>query len=355
MDLRVVSKGRPLNKNGPVTLEDISKKASVSINTVAKVLSGQQKKARIADRTANRIRKIAKELDYSPNLMARNLRAQRSGVIGIHIAEMSDPIDATNAQNILRTLNQLSYFPLLTVAEEGLEFCRQSWWRNRVEGIILCGTSQEMDTTFFADLQKRSVVAVIAGSSRIDPNLPFPQTPPVSLVAVDNQMGIQLTINHLRNQDRVRIAFIAGPSWQSDAYERKHAYESLIRQYHPPYIVESVTDDSLFKQGFEGTQSLMESDKDIDAIIAYDDSVALGAMKWLTDHKYRVPQDIAIVGFDNSPQAEYLTPSLTSIAQPTETIAKKSVDILVNALLKKSMVEQIKVAPTLVVRDSTQT
>lgn len=135
-----------------------------------------------------------------------------SGVIGVHIAEIADPIDAANAQHILRALNQLSYFQLLTVAEEELEFCRQSWWRNRVEGIILCGTSQEMREDFISDLHQRDVVAVIAGSSRIDINTPYPQIPPVSVVAVDNQLGIQLAINHLKDRGRNHIAFIAGPS-----------------------------------------------------------------------------------------------------------------------------------------------
>lgn len=343
-----------MKKNGPITLDDISKKANVSINTVAKVLSGQQKKARIADRTANRIRKIAKDLDYSPNIMARNLRAQHSSVIGVHIAEMADPIDAANAQHILRALNQLSYFPLLTVAEEGLEFCRQSWWRNRVEGIILCGTSQEMGEDFFSDLHQHSVVAVIAGSSRIDLHAPSLQTPPVSIVAVDNHLGIQLALDHLKSQNRERIGFIAGPAWQSDAYERKHAYETLILQYHSPCIAESSRDESLFQKGYDGASYLLESESKMDAIIAYDDCVALGAIKWLTDHRRKVPQDIAVTGFDNSPHSEYTIPSLTSIAQPTATIAEKSVGILVNTLKNNSLIEQIKVAPTLIVRGSTQ-
>lgn len=343
-----------MKKKGPVTLEDISIKTKVSINTVAKVLSGQQKKARIADRTANRIRKIAKNLNYSPNIMARNLRAQHSGVIGVHIAEMADPINTANAQYILRALNQLNYFPLLTVAEEGLEYCRQSWWRNRAEGLILCGTSQEMNKDFFSDLHQRDVVAVIAGSSLVDSNTSSLQTPPVSVVAVDNHLGIQQVLNHLKSKNRKRIGFIAGPSWQSDAYERKHAYQTLILQHHPPCIAESSREESLFQKGYDGARQLLESWSNIDAIIAYDDCEALGAIKWLTDHKYKVPQNIAITGFDNSPQTEYTIPSLTSIAQPTVTIAEKSVGILASALRKVSIVEQIKVAPTLIARGSTQ-
>lgn len=343
-----------MEKTGKITLLEVSKAANVSLNTAAKVLAGQAKKARISEKTAKKVRKIAKKLGYIPNLMARNLRSQKTGTIGVFIADMSDSAYSSSSQIILKKLHDKGFLPLLTVAEIGLELCMQEWLQNRIEGLILCGTTEQMTTAFFDKIRKSQIKAVVAGCTYRDPNNPNTQLPEVSTVSMDNQIGMQLAVNHLIEQKRKKIVHVAGPHWQADAYERQTAYENTIKQYHKPIIIGQAVTERFWRRGYCSAAKLENADGNIDAIIAYDDQVAIGAIKWLTENGRKIPDDIAIVGFDNSPESEFCTPSLTTIAQPTEAIAEKAVSLLESSLYSQAPIEKIQIRPSLVVRKSSR-
>ena len=333
-------------------LADISRVANVSLNTAAKVLAGQTKKARISEKTAKRVKKIAKQLGYIPNIMARNLRSQKTGMIAVFIADMTDSVYVSSSHTILRELHSRGFYPLLTVAEMGLELCRREWLQNKIEGLILCGTTREMNAGFFEYLKKQEIVPVIAGCAFRDPDNPAIQLPKASTVSLDNYAGMQLAVGHLIRQKRKKIAHITGPSWHADAYERKSAYIEIIQEYHEPVIKDMVPEQPLWKSGYIAAAELLRPGRGVDAIIAYGDEIAIGAMKWLTENNVKIPSKVAVVGFDNSPESEFSTPSLTSIAQPLEAIGKKSVDLLKNSL-SKSPVEKIQIMPSLIIRKST--
>lgn len=336
-----------------VTLKDIAKKANFSINTVSKVLSGQAKTARIPPDTAKKVKAIAERLGYIPNQMARNLRTAKTGLVGVFVAEMTDPIYAAITHSILEQLPKHGFFPLLTVAEAGIEQCRQTWLRNRIEGLILCGTTSDMTPVFFSELKQGKIDAVIAGNFYETPKLPA-QIPSVSTVHLDNYAGMQMGIRHLHEQGCRTIAFLAGPSWHSDARERHLAYEHLIHEHHAPIVACPNTADQYWQRGYLAADFLKKQKTPFDAIIAYDDLVAVGAIKWFTDHNINVPADMKVMGFDNLPQSEYSIPPLTSIEQPCTTIGKKSVELLKSSLQNHNQIEHVHLMPSLIIRDSTK-
>jgi DNA-binding LacI/PurR family transcriptional regulator len=283
--------------------------------------------------------------------MARNLRSQKTGIIGVFIADMTDSVYVSSSHIILRELHARGLCPLLTVAEIGLDLCRREWLQNNIEGLILCGTTQEMTSDFFRDIRKQDIATVIAGCAYRDPNS-IRQLPRVSTVSLDNNAGMRLAIDHLIQQKRKRIAHLTGPSWHADAYERKNAYITMIQEYHIPIIKELVPNQPLWKSGYLSASELIKADQAVDAIIAYGDEIAIGAMKWLIENKVNIPVEVAVVGFDNSPQSEFSTPPLTSVAQPFETIGKESVDLLENSLYTASKIEKIQIKPSLIIRRS---
>ncbi|MBN2375132.1 MAG: LacI family DNA-binding transcriptional regulator [Sedimentisphaerales bacterium] len=335
-----------------VTLKDIAQKANFSVNTVSKVLSGQSDRSRISPRTANKIKKIANQLGYIPNQMARNLRAKHTGLIGVFVADMTDPIYAGITHAVLEELPKHSLFPLLTVAEAGIDMCKETWMRNRVEGLIFCGTTKDMALQVFPDLNRQNITAVIAGSF-YNTSSQSTHIPLVSTIHLDNQVGIQLAVNHLTDQGCKKIAYITGPNWHSDAIERCQSYDTIIRKYHKPIIADVGSEKQYWHRGYCAAGLLHERKIKYDAIIAYDDLVAIGAIKWFTDHNIKAPADVMVMGFDNLPQAEYAIPSLTSLDQPTEAIGRKSVELLKSHLENRSPIEHVHLSPSLVIRDST--
>ena len=335
--------------NGNATLLDVSREANVSINTAAKVIAGQAKKARISEKTAAKVLKIAKKMGYVPNMLARNLRAKRTSAVGVFIADMTESVYVASSHIILEELHKKDFLPFLTVGEIGLELCQKEWLCNRIIGLILCGTTYEMTEGFFKEIRGYGITPVIAGCAFGESS----HTAGVSIVCTDNRIGIEQAITHLRERGRKNIAYISGPEWHADSHERRTAYIDRIKQYQQPLIVGLKSELQYWRRGYAAADELVHREIKFDAIIAYDDQVGIGAMKWLAEHNLKVPQDVAIVGFDNSPESEFYTPSLTTLSQSFEEIGKKSVGVLEHSIYQEHPVERIKIPPTLVIREST--
>ena len=342
-----------VNRSKKVRLKDIARETGYSVTTVAKVLSGSAKETRISDVTAAEILATAKKLGYVPNIMARNLRAQRSGLIGIHLATADDTIIASTMTAILKNLPSLGYAPILTVEETSSDRCFDTWVRNDVEGILFCGPSRNLTQPLFEKLKSGNIPAVIAGNPYRSP-LKALNSSVIPIVQIDNRMGIRLAIDHLKQRNRTCIAFISGPDWHSDADERRTSYEECITSLHDPIVAAIESTNLYWQRGYLSAKLIVDTYKECDAIIAYDDNVALGAMKFLADNGIAIPDDIAVVGFDNQPQAEYSIPSLTSINQPADEIGGQSLNLLLS-IMKGSQVSsrRLLVEPTLVIREST--
>ena len=336
-----------------IRLIDIAKRANLSVNSVSKVLNGRAREAGIALKTEARIKKIAEELGYIPNQMARCLRAKNTDTIGVYIDKITDHVRAETLHAILEELSNRNLFPLIMLAEAGYKKCCEAFVRNRIEGLILCGTMKEMDSNFFGSLLENNIKTVITGCFFHDQKIDD-AFKDISFVNVDNKMGVELQINHLRQQGRSRIAFITGPAYDSDMHARKKAYMELIKKYHSPIIGQLDKNTTYLEHGYLSVDLLIEAKKEFDAIIAFDDDVALGAVNRLSEKGFSVPSDVAVIGFDNSPEVNYTIPRLSSVSLPTEELGKKSVELLLDRLENRINPEMIFISPSLVIRESTQ-
>lgn len=336
-----------------IRLIDIARQANLSVNTISKVLNGREKEAGIAAQTANRVRKIADELGYVPDQMARCLRAKNTDTIGVYIDKITDHARAETLHAILQELSNRGLFPLIMLAEAGYQKCCEAFIRNRIEGLILCGTMKTMDSDFFDHLCRNEIKTVITGCFFHNPDI-YSAFEEVSFVNVDNYKGTELQIRHLIEQGRSHIAFVSGPTYDSDMHVRQNAYCKLISKYHEPIIGQLSSDTSYLAHGYLSVDLLLDSRKEFDAIIAYDDEVALGVIRRLHEKGVNVPADVAVIGFDNSPINDYTIPRLSSVSLPTEEIGIKSVELLLDRLEKQAESKTVYIEPSLVVHESTE-
>jgi DNA-binding LacI/PurR family transcriptional regulator len=337
---------------GKTRLKDIARETGFAISTVAKVMSGAARQSRISDKAAAKIQTAARSLGYTPNIMARNLRSRKSGLIGIHVASATDSIIAATLTAILQELPSMGFSPLVTIEETGYRACHDTWIRNGVEGLLFCGPTQAIPDSVIDELETAGIPIVLAGNPLRTHRAITGRK--LATVQIDNHLGIGLAIDHLIAIGRRKIGFISGPRSHSDAEERRKAYEDIIGSRHAP-VVADIGDDELFwRRGYQSASKLISSHSGIDSIIAYDDNVALGAMKFLSDSGLSIPDDIAVVGFDNQPQAEYSIPSLTTIDQPADKIGRQSLTLLEHLIAHRKPPElHIQIHPSLVVRAST--
>jgi LacI family transcriptional regulator len=335
-----------------VTLKDVAREADVAVTTAGKVLANRASEFRISPQTAQRVREVAQRLGYVPSHAARLLRSNKSGLIAVYFADVTDSITAGILHSILRNLHIHGYFPIVTVEQTGVQEALATWEKGRVEGVIFCGDSPEVQPSLLTNLKRNGIASLMAGNYRL------PAKPKslarVATVRVDDRAGIALAIHHLAGQHRQRIAYIPGPATSFDAVERRNAYEELIRKHHIPILAENLGNERYWNRGYRGAKELLEQHKPrIDAVIAYDDPVAMGVIKYLSDKAVRVPDDIAVVGFDNQPEAEYSIPPLTSIHQPVDEIGRKSVELMKRMLQEQAKPAHLLVSPQLIARGST--
>jgi len=335
------------------TLRDVAREAHVAVTTAAKVLAHRAREFRISPQTAQRVEQVARKLGYVPSHAARLLRSKKSGLIAVFLADATDPITAGILHSILRHLPACGYLPIVTVEQTGIGEACATWERNRVEGVVFCGGSPLVRPALLANLRREGIVPLLAGNYRLPARSakPFAQ---VATVRVDDRAGIDLAIGHLVEQGRRRIAYVPGPTTSFDAVERRDAYEELIRKRHAPILADGLGDERYWTRGYRGAKQLLAGRRPrVDAIMAYDDPVAMGAIKYLSDNRIRVPEEVAVAGFDNQPEAEYSIPPLTSVDQPVDEIGRRSVELMRRMLQDDGEPEHLLVRPRLIVRGST--
>jgi LacI family transcriptional regulator len=339
-----------LRVNKRLSLEDIARKAGVSRSTVSRVINHDPN---VHEKTRERVQKVIQENHFTPNPSARALVTQRTRILGVVI-----PHEPTTV-----FLDEAFYFPLLLegVAEAASE---------RDYGVLLwLGRPDEDRDAFYGRIiQNRWMDGLILASSpNADPlverllhaNQPFVQVErtfnnhnQVSYVTVDNVKAAQAIVDHLINQGRRRIAIITGDLIVPDAIDRLEGYKLALRSAGLP-IDESLIYIGQFnrRSGYLGMKALVN--QNIDAVFTSMDAMAAGAMEVLHNAGLRIPDDVAVVGFDDLPIAQRLSPPLTTIRQPIRQKGARAADLLID--LVEGAVEgpqQILLPTQLVIRES---
>lgn len=324
------------------TIVDVAQGARVSIATVSRVLSPGVRPHRVKAETAQRVREVAGALDFVPSALARGLASRRSGLLGLLVPDLADahyPWVARGAEDAARS-EGLAVLVCNTLGDDG-RFCDylNVLRARRVDALILSGTSS-LGPTNLAALAASGLPAVVVGR--------LPRRTGIPWVAVDNRAAGRDVTKHLWEGGRRRIVHLAGPLRQSSMADRAAGYRAYLRSHGLRPVVISTTGES--EGGLRAMRALLR-ERQVDAVFAATDRLAIATLAAAHDAGLRVPTDLAVVGFDDLPMAPYLRPSLSSVAQPTRELGALAVQ-LVCQMLTGVPVRPLTVAARLCVRAS---
>jgi LacI family transcriptional regulator len=327
-------------------MKEVARAAEVSVATVSHVINGTRF---VSPALADRVQAAMGTLGYTPDATARSLRVRRTQTIGLVIPDNSNPFFAQLAQVIEEEGFEAGYTTILGNSTEQADRERryvQTLVSKRVDGLILA-LSREDDGTLESILGPAEIPVVV-----IDRDVSLSGA---DIVLYDNAGGSSAAARHLLDLGHTRIAFIAGPSDVQPAAERLRGFGHALREAGLEVASEAVAEaDFHYDGGREATAALLGWSRGITAIVAANDLMAAGALRELAESGIRVPEEISVVGFDDAPLAEMVSPALTTVRQPLQEMAQKAVSLLLARIAGEDGEVQRHVLPTeLVVREST--
>lgn len=330
-------------------LKDIAKKSGFSITTVSRALAGYSD---VNENTRQQIVEIAYSMGYQPNVVARQLRAQKTDTIGMIIPAYNHQLSEDFFSELLigagYAAAQLGYDLLVSaqISDDQMEAYHRIVGGNRVDGVLLARTVRNDPRITY--LKALNHPFVVSGRTSPDESSDFPY------IDVDSQIGIKWMVNHLTGLGHQQIALILPPeNIAYTAYRLAGYKEGLIEagiNYRADYVIHS----NLRREGgYQAAKRLLQQHPHITAIVASNDPMALGAMLAVQEHGLRIGKDIAVTGFDDISAAEYAHPPLSTVRQPIQEIGQHLIEMLVKIIQNEFPAEsQILLSPSLVIRDS---
>lgn len=317
------------------TIKDIAKAAGVSISTVSRVLTSSQT---VDQEKKERVMKAVREMNYVPNNNARNLRKTQSQTVMILAKTMENPF----FQKIMHNLEKNLLLRGLSLEirnvgknDDEITMAARESRNNNLCGIILMGGAFGYTDDDFRAIQIPCVLVTIKAHERVDPQL-------YSSVIIDDVAEMKNATNYLIGLGHRRIGCIYTKS------EEEHTPNTLRAKGYLQALEENgiAPDPQLMGSPLQGTQTgyefafntmvrLMERNPDMTAVVAMSDVMAIGAAKAIVASGRRIPEDISIIGFDGTDEAEYWNPSLDTVAQPVEQFSLKVADALTLMLNEK--------------------
>ena len=330
-----------------MTIKDIARIAQVTHSTVSRSLNDSPL---VSEETKARIKQIAREHGYAPNSLARRLATRRSHTLGLYFLSRGelDFMENFGTQFLTGITNACyaaGYDLLLFTLPHGapnavsyLHHCRE----RQVEGVIFIGLTS--DDQHIDEIRKAAIPVSV---------IDFPlEGPQVASIGTDTEHGIRLAMDHLADTGHRRIAFIGGPAVSPVAIEREAVYRRILeaRNAWDPVLVQRGNFSR--ESGYARALDLLAGPALPDAILAANDSMALGAIRALKGRGIRVPQDISVMGYDNAAGSDSSDPALTTIGQNPVAIGEAAVRLILDRLEGRPTLGLLRIEPRLDIRET---
>lgn len=307
-----------------VTMQDVALRAGVSIKTVSNVMNGYRY---ISPTTKARVEAAIEELGYRLNVTARNLRARRTGMIGLAVPELTLPYFGELADAVIRAADELGYTVLIeqTGADRQRETKVLSGDRYLTDGLLFSPLALEQADVGLFDVD---FPLVLLGERVFDA--------PADHVTMNNVEAAYAATRHLLRAGRRRVAVIGAHAGEvvGSAGLRVQGYERALAEAGIPVDPALVGEAGLWHRstGAEAMAAILDSGTEVDAVFALNDALALGALHTLHVRRIAVPEQIAVIGFDDIDEARYAVPPLTTVEPGREQIARTAVELLVRRI-----------------------
>ncbi|MBD0379284.1 LacI family DNA-binding transcriptional regulator [Paenibacillus sedimenti] len=326
-----------------VTIKDIARLAGVSHTTVSRALNDSPL---INEKTKDRIRAIAEEMDYTPNFSAKSLVLDRSYNLGLFFTTLSKGTSAGFFYDAIRGVNSViqdRYQLIVKGIDDYTSF--HSITRKSFDGIIVVSQSDE-DQPLIDHAADKGIPLVVL-------NRPVDTVGVLNVLSDEEQGAFQAT-SYLIRQGHRNMALIEGRVGFKSAQNRKEGFERALA-HHGITLKPSHRFPGLYdlESGYKAMQQFLMLEDRPTAVFCCNDEMALGAMKAISEAGLQVPGDISVIGFDDTVFAAYVTPALTTVRRPIEQISKEgAIRLLGNIENKQYATEQVLLKTELIVRES---
>jgi LacI family transcriptional regulator len=340
-----------MNTNKRATIKQVAKAAGVSTQTVSRVINDRPD---VSPETRGRIQQVIVDLDYQPSALARSLIQQRSYTLGVVTAGLKFTGPSRTLNGISNKAEELGYALLL---EQMLQFdtdaikpLLQNLLARHVDGIVWAVPEVGDNRRWVGEILNDVPVPVVF--------LTMQPRPGVSTVAVDNYAGGRLATTHLLQQGCHRIGHISGPLDWWEARQRKQAWKDSLQEAGLPVTDKACTEGNWSASSAEAAfTQLLESYPGMEAVFVANDQMALTVLQVAHRRGLRVPEDLAVVGFDNMAESAYFWPALSTINHNLYELGCRAVQETVGQIEavhrnEKLELQNILLSPELIVRAS---
>lgn len=331
-----------------ITIKDIAQHLTISVSTVSRALNDDKN---IRRETKEQVLEAASFLGYKPNPVATNLKYGRTNTVGVIVPEMVTPY----ASQVINGIQEVLYSSGIKViiADSG-----ESWQRERenlkmmedfmVDGIIVSLCDYKSNRDLYDRMQKDEVPMVFFDR--------IPHQMEVSQVLVDDYIKSFFLIEHLIRSGKKRIAHLQGPEYVYNSVERVRGYSDALTKFKietdPDLIIKS---GIMFEDGATAVDRLLASGKEFDAIFAFTDTLAIGAINRLRELGIDVPGEVAVAGFSGTILATLVHPQLTTVEAPLHQMGRRSAELIMEKIKSpKSPIRSIVLDANIAYRESTE-
>lgn len=319
-------------KDKAITLNDIANRLNVSTVTVSKALRNHPD---ISPATTKLIKKVAEELGYTPNIMARNLSARKSNTIGVVIPKIAHFFFGSIIEHIYNVAFEHNYEIILTVSQENPEREKRhihTLLAMKVDGIIISITQETNDYEIFNMVKRRGIPIVFIDR--------IPQIENINSVAVNDRQGAFKAIEHAIKLGYRKIGHLAGYTNINIGRDRKQGFIDAMNSYgieiNSDWIIEGGFGE---KYGYDAFMRLYHQKNLPDLFLTVTYPVALGVYIAAAEVGLKIPDDIDIICFGNAEVQNFLSPPLSCIDQPTQLISEASMDLIMKSIKEPDELE----------------
>jgi DNA-binding LacI/PurR family transcriptional regulator len=321
-----------------VTIRDVAKQAGVSVATVSRYIN---RNTPVSPGVARRLDKVMAKLKYVPHAAARHLASRKTRVIGLLLTNIDNDFFAPLLNGAEQIVRKQGYNLLVaTYHSDNRDSLPPPIGPHNTDGLLVFADSLTDDDV--RNLHTSGFPMVLIHRTP-------PDSLPISSVTVENKSATYKLIEHLiLHHNKKRILLMRGPVHQEDSYWRETGYRSALEANGIAFDEELVLVGDFERDvAYNALNHFLGNGKRVafDAVFAGDDNAAIGVINALKEHEYRVPQDVAVVGFDDLQISAFLTPPLTTVRAPTEIVGRIAAEQLFG-LLNKEVSEGIVLLPT---------
>jgi LacI family transcriptional regulator len=304
-------------RSSSVTIRDVAREANVSVATVSRYLN---QNTPVSEKLSRRIQEVMDRLEFVPEATARSLATRKKYTVGLLLTNMHNDFFAPLLAGIEAVVTEYGYNLLVASCRTHLaDDCQVPLGSHNTDGLLVFADS--LDDEHIAQFHARRLPVVLIHRTPSEGlNIPF--------VTVENKAATRKLVNHLITaHGRRRIIFIRGAEQQEDSYWREVGYKEALAAHNIPFD-EALTIQGSFERAiaYRAMKEFLADPgrPEFDAVFSGDDDAAVGVLEALKEAGLRIPEDVSVVGFDDSRMAPFLTPPLTTVRAPTEEVGRSA-------------------------------